>query len=401
MRLRLAPRPPGGDRFEQDGRTLNEQHVTAAGQVLAGDHDRLTFGVEEEFLLLDPDSGHNLPVADKARATLPEPWLERSRREFRQSMIEMVTPVCTDLVQLRGHLASGRAAAAAAATAAGSRLTAVGATPVREAEITRQEDERYEAIIGRFGPVALDPALCGCHVHVGVADRELAVQVCNHLRPWLSVIAAIAANSPYHLGADTGYASWRSVQLERWPSLGPSPYFADADAYDRAVAQLIETGVMLDEGMVLWHARPSARYPTVEVRVADVCTSVDDTMLVAALVRALVATVIDDVRAGAPAPTLPAHLLRAAHWRAAREGLEGRLVDLRAGRVRPAWELVDDLEATVRPALSRHDDLDVVTAQLTRLRAEGSGAQRQRRACQEGGGLQAVLARLSEQTIMA
>jgi len=380
---------------------MDEQRDAADSQVPTSDGDRLTFGVEEEFLLLHPESGDNMPVADQARATLSETWIELSRREFRQSMLEMVTPVCTDLAQLRHHLASARATASTAATAAGTRLTAVGATPVREADIARQSDERFEAIIGRFGPVALDPALCGCHVHVSVANRELAVQVCNHLRPWLPVIAAIAANSPYYLGADTGYASWRSVQLERWPSLGSSPYFASADEYDRAVAQLIDIGVMLDEGMVLWHARPSARYPTVEVRVADVCATVDDAMLLAALVRALVATVIENVRVGAPAPRLRTHVVQAAHWRAARDGLEGQLVDLRTGVTRPAWELVDDLAAMLRPALRRHDDVDTVDVQLARLRAQGSGAERQRRVYRKHGNLKAVLAYLAEQTITA
>ncbi|GIF98915.1 carboxylate-amine ligase [Catellatospora citrea] len=366
-------------------------------QVAVADRSPLTLGVEEEFLLLDT-CGSNLPVADEVLARLSGQALEQSRHEFRESMIEMVTPVCGDLAQLREHLASSRAEAAAAGAALGARLVAVGATPLREAAITRPAAERYERIIGHFGPVALDPALCGCHVHVGVPDRELAVQVCNHLRPWLPVVQAIAANSPFHAGVDTGYASWRSIQMERWPSLGPSPYFASAAEYDRTVQQLITAGVMLDVGMVLWYARPSARYPTVEVRVADVLPTVDDAVVVAGLVRALVVTVVDDIRAGLPAPRLRTGLLTAAHWRAARDGLEGHLVNATTGELVPAWELVDDLLRFVGPALTRDGDLRTVIAGLDRLRIEGSGAERQRRVHRRTGDVRDVLAYLAAET---
>ncbi|CCH19830.1 Protein of unknown function [Micromonospora lupini str. Lupac 08] len=129
----------------------------------------------------------------------------------------MVTPVCTDLAELRAHLVALRRAAADAAQNAGARLVAVGATPVRESHRTVPDEPRYHAMSRRFGPVAHDPAVCGCHVHVGLPDRELAVQVCNHLRPWLPIVQALTANSPLHDGADTGHASWRSLQLQRWP----------------------------------------------------------------------------------------------------------------------------------------------------------------------------------------
>ncbi|MEV4416840.1 glutamate--cysteine ligase [Catellatospora sp. NPDC049609] len=367
-------------------------------RVVTADRSPLTFGVEEEFLLLDIPSGSNLPVADEVLARLTGQASEQSRHEFRQSMIEMVTPVCADLTQLRDQLAASRAAAAGAAAAIGAQLVAVGATPVREAVIDRPAAERYERIIRQFGPVALDPALCGCHVHVGVPDRELAVQVCNHLRPWLPVIQAIGANSPFHMGADTGYASWRSIQMERWPSLGPSPYFASAAEYDHTVQRLITAGVMLDVGMVLWYARPSARYPTVEVRVADVAPTVDDAVVVAALVRALVATVIDDIRAGVPAPRLRGSLLHAAHWRAARDGLEGHLVNPMTGELLPAWRLVDDLVSLVGPALHRAGDLPAVIAGMERLRTEGSGAERQRRVHRRTGDIHDVLVYLAGET---
>jgi carboxylate-amine ligase len=154
---------------------------------------------------------------------------------------------------------------------------------------------------------------------------------------------------------------------------------------------------MLDEGLVYWYARPSARYPTVEVRVGDVCATPDDTTLVAALIRALVATVVDDIHAGRPAPRIPDALLAAAHWRAAHDGLEGEGVDAVTATVGPAWHLVDRLVARVEPALVRHGDLDTVAELLDLLLRRGSGAARQRQARRDGG-LREVLGLLARQT---
>jgi carboxylate-amine ligase len=365
--------------------------VTTAG--------RLTLGVEEEFLLLDPVGGENVPIAEKVMASLPDPLRARSRREFRPSMVEMVTDVCTEADELGEQLLTGRRAAAAAAAAAGAALVAVGATPVAERLRAPVDDPRFRAIVGHYGPIALDPAVCGCHVHVGVADRPLAVQICTRLRDWLPVIQALAVNSPLSEGADTGYASWRSIQLDRWPSLGPWPHLRSVDDYERTVAALVASGEMLDRSMVLWYARPSASFPTVEIRVADVCAEARDTVLVAALVRGLVETASLDASAGRPAPELSDAVLHAAHFNAARDGLGGTLLDPRSGRSRPAWELVGDLVDRVTPALQRHGDLDVVTAGLDRIRREGTGAARQRRLLERSGDVAGLLGQLARTTV--
>ena len=359
----------------------------------------LTLGVEEEFLLLDPDSGENMPVVEKVLAALADDVRAQSRLEFRHSMVEMVTGVCTDLPELQRQLTLLRRAAATAAATTGARLVAIGATPVADSHRTATENPRFHAISQHYGPIATDPAVCGCHVHVGVPDRELAVQVCNHLRPWLPVVQALAVNSPLYAGTDTGHASWRSIQLERWPSLGATPYFRSAEDYDRTVAVFVASGAMLDETMVLWYARPSAGYPTVEVRVGDVCPTVEDTVLIAGLIRALVATVIDDIAAGVPAPEVRDSVLKAAHWNAAHQGLDGTLIDLRLEHARPAWDLVDDLVRTVTPALTRHGDVPLIAGELARLRRQGTGAARQRRVLDRTGDVREVLADLARRTV--
>jgi carboxylate-amine ligase len=359
----------------------------------------MTLGVEEEFLLVDPVTGENSPAAEKVLAGLSDDARGQSRLEVRHSMVEMVTGVCTSLAEVRGQLRGLRRAAAGSAAATGAALVAVGATPIADAQRTITDNPRFRAIGRHYGPIAHDPAVCGCHVHVGVPDRELAVQVCNHLRVWLPVVQALAVNSPLFEGADTGHASWRSIQLERWPGLGPSPLLASGREYDRTVRTLVASGVMLDESMVLWYARPSTSWPTVEVRVGDVCLTVDDTVLLAGLIRALVATAVEHIEAGTPAPGVPDYVISAAHWNAAHHGLADTLLDPVRGTARPAWDLVEELVGAVAPALERHGDLAEVRAGLDRLRRDGTGAVRQRRILRRTGDIRAVLTELTRLTV--
>jgi carboxylate-amine ligase len=363
--------------------------------VPAADHavtaqDHLTLRVAEEFLLVDPTTGLNVPLAERVLGALPGDVRERSRPGPTAGTVEMVTSVCADPSQLRGQLARYRRMAGAAAATAGARLVAVGAPPVDDPHRSLPDRPRVE----------LDQALCGCHVHVGVAHRELAVRVCNRLWVWLPVIQALTANSPFRAGADTRHTSSRSMQLARRPGAGPTRSFESAADYGATVAALISSGLMIDDETVHWYARPSASYPAVEVRVGDVCPTADDTVLVAALIRALVATMIDDDRAGVPIEDVRDCVLSAAHWRAAHDGLDGALLDLRLGGVlRPAWELVGELLATVSPALLHHGDIELVVTQLARLRRQGTGAARQRRVYGRTGDINAVVADLGRQTI--
>jgi carboxylate-amine ligase len=220
-------------------------------------------------------------------------------------------------------------------------------------------------------------------VHVAVPSRELAVRVSNRLRPWLPALLALTANSAIYRSTDTGYASWRSVLWARWPSAGPPPHFDSVDEYDATVAMMLDVGAMMDDGMVYWDVRPSADFPTVEVRVADVPATVAETVLLATLVRAAVMTALDDERSGSPVLPLTAHALKAAHWKAARDGLDGRAVDLADSHAPiPAARLLSNLVDRVQPALEALGDEDMVREELTRIAAEGNGAMRQRRTWQ-------------------
>ncbi|NJC65049.1 glutamate--cysteine ligase [Planosporangium flavigriseum] len=357
----------------------------------------LTLGVEEEYLLVDTGSGIAAARADEVEAAIDPSIRDQVSREFHATQLEVGTTVCTSLDDVRAQLAHLRRTVATAATSVGCQLLAVGTAVLDGPPAPVTDDYRYARMAQRFGAIADTSGQCGCHVHVGVPDRALALEVCNHLRPWLPILQSMTVNSPFSAGRDTGHASWRSVLWARWPSTGPTPYLRDLAEYEATIERLITAGVMLDEGMIYWYARPSTKYPTVEVRVSDVCATAEDATLVAALIRALVATVIDDIHAGVPVPQVADGLLAAAHWRAAHDGLEGIGFDVLTGVLTPAWQLVDRLVARVEPALVRHGDLAAVADLLTLLRERGSGAARQRRARSDGG-LREVLALLARQT---
>ncbi|MER5703846.1 glutamate--cysteine ligase [Micromonospora sp. NPDC002296] len=379
-------------------RTMSGSVVQREPNVAPGGTDLLTVGVEEEFLLVDPHTGAAVPAVDLVMEQVPAELRGQVEREFQTSQIEIGSPPGLELSSIRHSLGVLRRALSEAAERAGVRVLAIGTGPVDGPVPPVVDKPRFDRMIERFRLLVPGPGNNGMHVHVGVPDPETGVRVLNHVRPWLPILHAVTVNSPFSAGVDTGYASWRSVEWERWPSVAPTPYLESHEHYERLIRQLIASGVMLDEGMLYWYARLSAKYPTVELRIGDVCPSVDDAVLVAALVRALVASAMTDIAEGRPPVRTDHHLLVAAHWRAAHDGLEGDGVDLTDGELRPAWELLDRLVERLRPELERHGDLAEVTDLLGGLRRHGTGAARQRAVFSRTGNLVDVVRDVARQT---
>ncbi|WNB84281.1 glutamate--cysteine ligase [Cellulomonas sp. ATA003] len=360
-----------------------------------------TVGVEEEFMLVSPD-GTLRPVApavlryakrvEDPSTDVPGGHLEK---ELMQEQIETSTHPCADLDELAREVRAGRTAADGSARRAGARLAAVGTAP-GTLDTSVFVDERLRRVHEAFGPLVDEAVTCGCHVHVEVADDDEGVLVADHVRPWASVLLALSTNSPFWAGQDTGYSSYRSQVWGHWPTAGPTAPFGDAATYRRVVADLVASRTILDEGMVYFDARLSARYPTVEVRVADVCLDAEDAVLQAALVRGLAETAVARGDAG---PQPRTELLRVAAWRAARTGLRGDLVDPLSGRPAPAATVVRTLLEHVTPALRRTGDLDRVAARLEVLLADGTGADVQRAWRHEGLSDADLLARAAERTL--
>lgn len=358
-----------------------------------------TIGVEEEFLLVDPTSGE--PVAlNEAVAREAAGRGVKLQLELTTCQVETTSEVVGSTRELRDQLLRLRRLSAEAADAAGARLLAVGLPPTLPREFPITDTPRYREIGEKFGMIAHEQGICGCHVHVAVPSREAAIRVSNRLRPWLPSLLALSANSAIYRNSDTGYASWRSVLWARWPSAGPPPHFDSVDEYDAVVTMLQQAGAMRDDGMVYWDVRPSKNFPTIEVRVADVPATVAETVLLAALTRAAVMTALQDERRGEPTPPLAAHALKAAYWKSARDGLDGDAVDLMESHQRvPARELLDRLVEHVRPALEAVGDYDLVFDGLRRVTEHGNGAIRQRRAWQRRRDVRDVLVEAAEATM--
>jgi carboxylate-amine ligase len=237
--------------------------------------------------------------------------------------------------------------------------------------------ERYRTMLNRFGEVGQQGLVCATHVHVSVDEHEV-IGIIDDLRAWLPLLVAVSANSPYAHGVDTGYASWREQLWDGWPSAGPVEPFGDLSGYRDAVRALVASGAALDEAMVYFDARVARNFPTVEIRVADVCTDLDDTILVAELARALVETAARSRADGHVPEPWRVELLRAARWRARRDGLTGSLVDPGTRALAPAGQALEGLLEHVRPVLDEHGTTALVEDGFHRLLRDGTGSERQR-----------------------
>ena len=347
-----------------------------------------TFGVEEEYLLVDGQTGAPVPVAPKIQAM---PTGSQLTAEFKQEQIEVGTRVHVDLEELAADLVDCRALADGAAAAVGARIAALATSPLAGPP-TLTLDERFHRMEQRFAQIAREQLTCGCHVHVGVESDDEGIAALDRLRSWLPLLAALSANSPFWNGADTGFASYRSQVWSRWPMAGPYPLFGTAENYHQLVATLLETQVPMDHGQIYFDARLSRTHPTVEVRIADVCLYADDAVLLAALVRALVETAAREWRRGVPAREVPESLLRLAAWRAGRFGMDGELVDPLGSSVADTFTVAKTLLEYVRPVLEEQGESTLVESLLRQVLARGTGARRQRAVMARTGSLAEVVA---------
>jgi carboxylate-amine ligase len=300
-------------------------------------------------------------------------------------MLEIGTAVCHDTPTARRELLERRQTISEAATDRGARVLATASHPLIDpGAIGFGSDDRYRQIRERYGRIANQALVCGCHVHVAVPDRRVGVAVLDRIRPWLAPLTALSANSPYWQGGDTGYDSWRSRVWSRWPTAGPTSEFGSLEAYEERADLLVASGAAIDRAMLYYDARLSENWPTVEVRVADVCLDIDDSLLIGQLVRGLVMTALSSVGDNATG-SAPVELLRAAGFAAAQHGLSGDLIDPLTWTPRPASEVIARLLSHIGAALDATGDRDGVSAAVDLVVRRGNGASRQREAWASGG----------------
>jgi carboxylate-amine ligase len=369
------------------------------GRLSLPEKDDLTIGVEEEFVLADPVTGgvalaapRVLELLDGEPAVMPE---------FLRFQIETATGIHTRLDEIRAELLGLRGVVADAARQAGCLLLASGTPPCGDlpglSGVTTEP--RYRALAARFPALVPAAGTCACHVHVGIPSPAAGVRVLSGLRPWLAPLLAISANSPITHDVDSGWASGRYPLWSRWPTAKPPQDWPDAAAYTASVDDAVHRGDAQDAHGVYFYARLSPKHPTVEIRIADVGSTVEDAVLLTGLVRALVVTILAEARAGVPPRPVRTPLVVASLTAAARGGYPGRGVDTFTGEALPQHVLVGRLLEYVRPALRAAGDLGTTDRRLAAIRAGESGAERQRALFAEAASPAVFAAKLASVTL--
>ncbi|MFH9009568.1 glutamate--cysteine ligase [Streptomyces afghaniensis] len=351
-----------------------------------------TVGVEEELLLVDPETGEPraMSAAVLARAAQDDADQDVFEKELHEQMLEFATHPQSSMESLRAEIVRCRKEAARHAGEIGCTVAALATSPLPVSPAIGV-NRRYRWMADQYGIATREQLVLGCHVHVSVESDEEGVAVIDRVRPWLQVLTALSANSPFWQGKDTGYSSYRSRVWLRWPSAGPTEIFGSAERYHRLIADMVATGALLDDGMIYFDARLSQRYPTVEIRVSDVCLHSGTAALVATLVRGLVETAAREWRAGREPLGHSVSLLRLADWLAARSGLSGELLHPATMRRLPAEAVVRALLDHVEEALADTGDLERTRAACEELLRDGNGAQVQRALMERTGSLRDVV----------
>lgn len=355
------------------------------------------FGVEEEFIVLDRASLAPVPRGAEARRALraasaaaasedPAKSTEISA-EFLDCQVEVATSPVEDLLAARAELTDFRDGLCAFGRESEVVVASAGTPYACAQRSVVTAKERYRAIADLMGDLTREHFVNGLHVHTEVQDPEDRVRALNAVRPWLPVLLALSANSPFWRERHSGFASWRSILLRRLPTMWCPPVFHDASDYQQRIDRLVRMDAAVDRASIAWAARISSHLDTVEVRVFDAQLTVDDTLLAAALTRAVVTE---------RPVTMPmdSEAIDASLWTAAKEGMAAQLVDPFTGEVASAWSVADLLIEAVSGTLVARADKAFVDDQVGVVRARGTGSDRQRAAHAEGGvgGLRALLA---------
>jgi len=334
----------------------------------------LTVGIEEELMLLDPETLDLLPRAAEVVAAAGE---DRVKPEMPAAQLELCLPPARTVPEAIADLASVRRRIIATAAPIG-RVAAAGAHPFAAALGPLNEDHRYASTAREYGSIAQRQLVCALQVHVAIGGAARSLAVYNGLRPWLPLVAALAANAPFHEGRDTGMASIRPTIADQLPRQGIPPAIGSWEAFAHALAWGVASGAVPDPRRWWWELRPHPAFGTLEVRVPDAQATVEDAAAVAALVHALAGWLAARADAGEPLETAPTWRLEENRWSAARWGMDAKLADLRTGERVPARERLAGLVAELAPVAA---DLGCAAelATVERLAADG-GAARQRAA---------------------
>lgn len=357
-----------------------------------------TLGVEEEFAIVDPDTrelrSHIQAILDDGKVTLKE----RVKPEMHQSVVELGTEICHDIHDARRQVVGLRSELANLAARAGLKIASVGTHPFshwRDQLIT--EGERYKEIVQDMQLLARANLIFGLHVHVGIPDRETAIQVMNQMRYFLPHLYALSVNSPFWVGGDTGLKGYRLKVFERFPRTGIPDAFESHSEYDDYLKLLVKTGCIDNAKKIWWDIRLHPFFDTLEVRVCDAQSRVDDTLALAAVMQAVVARLHKLLEQNITFRVYRRRLLDENRWRAARYGIDGKLIDFGKQREVATRSLIHEIIDFIAPEvdeLGSHREI----AHVDRILREGTGADRQLRKYAETNQMSAVVDQIVDET---
>lgn len=359
----------------------------------------LSIGIEEEYQIIDPATGelrsYITQILEEGRLTLRE----QVKAEMHQSMVEVGTQVCRTPAEARAELLKLRRHIMELASKNGLAIAAAGTHPFSSWE--KQEItpfERYLGVKQDMQDLAQQLLIFGTHVHIGIEDREFLIDAMNVARYFAPHVLCLASSSPFWMGRNTGLKSYRNIIFRHFPRSGIPPRFKDWAELNSMVETMVQTHCIPD-GTKLWYdVRPNWKFPTLEFRICDVCTRVDEAVCIAALFQGIVAKLWKLRRDNLTFRVYPTELIEENKWRAVRYGLDGKLIDLGKQIEVPARELLHELiDWFLRDAV---DDLGIrdEVRYAYRIMEHGSSADRQIEVYERTGDLKAVVRHLIEET---
>lgn len=358
----------------------------------------LTVGIEEEFQVVDPETrelkSHIAEIFEEGRESLEG----KMKPELHHPVVEVGTSVCEDIAAARAEVFGTRARLAHLARSKGLRIAAAGTHPFTHwADVGITFNPRYERLISDLQMVARANLIFGLHVHVGVEDRELQITIMNQARYFLPHILALSVNSPFWLGRDTGWLSYRCKVFDKFPRTNIPDFFTSYGEFSDFVKLLVKTNCILDGGQIWWDVRPHHKYTTLEYRICDIPMRAEETVTIAALFQAITAKLWLLRRRNLTFRPYRRSLIMENKWRAARWGNRGLLIDYGKQEEVPYASLLEELLEFVDDVVDDLGSREQVAFART-MAARGSGAERQLEVYKRTGDLKAVVDLVVQET---
>ena len=360
--------------------------------------DQFTLGIEEEFQIIDPETrelrSHVSEILDEGRMLLGE----QIKPEMIQSQIEVGTGICKNIQEARADITNLRSVISTLAAKNGLRIVAASTHPISRWQDQKIfDDDRYELLVQELQTVARSLLIFGVHVHVGVADRERQIHIMNASRYFLPHVLALSTSSPFWMGHNTGLKSYRSEIFKQFPRTDIPDHFDSYPGFERYVELLVKTGCINDGKKIWWDCRPHPYFPTLEFRICDIPTRVDDTIAIAALFQAIVAKLYKLMDSNMGFRLYRRMLIQENKWRAVRYGLQGKMIDFGKNKEVPVVDLIRELLDFVDDVVDELDSRKEIEHIHTILE-RGTSADDQLRVYKETNDLKAVVDRLIELT---